>query len=70
MTAAIEFIMSKNLAPKNSNDKRLVNRAKVLPAAKLPKRDNTFSQSRDIREDRSLRQMKNNHSAKAFPHVR
>lgn len=62
--------MNKNLAPKNSNDKRIVNRQEVAPAAEKPKRANTFSQSRDIREDRSLRQMKNNHGAKAFPHTR
>ena len=48
--------MNKNLSPKNSNDKRIVNRQEAAPAAKLPKRANTFSQSRDIREDRSLRQ--------------
>jgi hypothetical protein len=62
--------MNKNLSPKNSNDKRIVNRAPAVPVSPPPKRDNTFSQSRDIREDRSLRQMKNQHSAKAFPHVR
>ncbi len=62
--------MNKNLAPKNSNDKRIVNRQKAAPAEKPPKRDNVFSQSRDIREDRSLRQSKNSHGAKAFPHTR
>jgi len=62
--------MNQNLSPKNSNDKRIVNRQEAAPAAKLPKRDNTFSQSRDIREDRSWRQMKNSHSAKGFPHPR
>jgi hypothetical protein len=34
------------------------------------KRDNTFSKSRDLREDRGTRQMKTKHNAKAFPHVR
>ena len=62
--------MNKNLSPKNSNDKRIVNRQEAAPVAKLPKRDNTFSQSRDIREDRSLRQMKNSPHTKALPHVR
>jgi hypothetical protein len=54
------FTMSKNLSPKNSNDKRIVNRQEAAPATKSPKRENTFSKSRDVREDRSLRQMKNN----------
>jgi hypothetical protein len=38
--------------------------------SKLPKRDNTFSQSRDTREDRGTRQMKTSHNAQSFPHVR
>ena len=62
--------MSKNLAPKNSNDKRIVNRAEITLPPKSAKRDNIFSQSRDIREDRSTRQIKNTNIAKAFPHVR
>jgi hypothetical protein len=37
------------------------------PDPKPPKRDNTFSQSRDIREDRDLRQIKNTHPADTFP---
>ncbi len=40
-----------------------------LPA-KAPKRDNTFSQSRDTREDRGERQMKTSHNAQTFPHAR
>jgi hypothetical protein len=38
------------------------------PSARpLPKkRDNIFSQSRDTREDRSLRQMKNKHNSQTF----
>jgi len=37
------------------------------PALPLPqKRDNIFSKSRDIREDRSLRQMKNTHNSQTF----
>lgn len=66
----IAFIMSKNLSPKNSNDKRIVNRQKVVPAAKSPKRENTFSKSRDVREDRGLRQLKNSLKPTAFPNAR
>jgi len=62
--------MNHNNAPKNSNDKRIVNRQKVVPVAKPPKRDNIFSQSSDIREDRSLRQMKHANKSQSFPHVR
>jgi hypothetical protein len=37
------------------------------PAPKPPKRDKTFSQSRDIREDRDTRQMKTTHKSETFP---
>jgi hypothetical protein len=37
---------------------------------KPPKRDNTFSQSRDTREDRGTREMKTSRNARSFPHVR
>ena len=40
-----------------------------LPA-KAPKRENTFSKSRDTREDRGERQMKTSHNAQTFPHAR
>jgi hypothetical protein len=36
--------------------------------AKPEKRGNTFSQSRDIREDRGERQMKTTHNPQTFPH--
>ena len=36
----------------------------VAPA--IPKRDNTFSQSRDIREDRGERQIKTTHNPETF----
>ncbi|HEX4342794.1 MAG TPA: hypothetical protein VH255_05360 [Verrucomicrobiae bacterium] len=39
-------------------------------APKAKKRDNVFSKSKDVREDRSRREMKNAHSAQTFPHVR
>jgi hypothetical protein len=62
--------MSKTHGPKNSNDKRIVNRQEVTPSPKPPKRDNTFSQSRDTREDRGSRQMKTAHSSQTFSHGR
>jgi len=37
---------------------------------KSHKRDNTFSQSRDTREDRGQREMKTTHNAQTFPHGR
>jgi len=40
------------------------------PAPKPPKRDNTFSQSRDVREDRDTRQMKTTHISETFPHAK
>lgn len=59
--------MNKNIAPKNSNDKRTIVRRSVLPTAKSPQRENTFSQSRDRREDRGMRQMKTSQVANAYP---
>jgi len=38
------------------------------PDPKPPKRDNTFSQSRDIREDRDMRQTKTD-QPRTLPHV-
>lgn len=58
--------MAKPLAPKNSNCKMLVNRQATVTRPKSPSRDNTFSQSRDIREDRGSRQMKTNHNTQSF----
>jgi hypothetical protein len=40
------------------------------PNPKSPKRENTFSKSRDMREDRGERQMKTSHNAQTFPHGR
>ena len=62
--------MIKTPAPKNSNNKRMVNRKEATPSAKAPKRDNTFSQSRDTREDRGTRQAKTTHNSQTFPHGR
>jgi len=38
--------------------------------AKPAKRENTFSKSRDIREDRGTRQMKSSGNSRSFPHTR
>ena len=62
--------MSKTPGPKNSNNKRMVNRKGDTLISKPPKRDNTFSKSRDTREDRGLRQMKTTHSSQTFSHGR
>jgi hypothetical protein len=40
------------------------------PSRKSQKRNNTFSKSRDTREDRGARQMKTAHNAQTFPHGR
>jgi len=40
------------------------------PDLKPARRENTFSQSRDIREDRDTRQIKNTHKAETFPHAK
>jgi hypothetical protein len=63
-----EFYMIKTPAPKNSNSKRNVNRKEVTPLQNPEKRDNIFSQSRDIREDRGLRQVKTEHSSETMSH--
>ena len=42
----------------------------TAPAAKPAKRENTFSKSRDVREDRGARQMKNSHAAQTLPHAK
>ena len=42
----------------------------TAPNRKPKKRDNTFSKSRDVREDRGAGQMKTTHNAQSFPHGR
>ena len=42
----------------------------AAPVPKAKKRDNTFSKSRDTREDRGARQMKTSHNSQTFPHGR
>jgi hypothetical protein len=39
----------------------------VVPRQAEPKRDNTFSQSRDLREDRGTRQIKTTHQSQTVP---
>jgi hypothetical protein len=46
--------------PKTANQFRPVPKSTVSP--KPPKRDNTFSKSRDVREDRGTREMKTSHN--------
>jgi hypothetical protein len=41
----------------------------ATPTSKPQKRENTFSQSRDTREDRDTRQMKATHNSQTFPHT-
>ena len=62
--------MSKTPGPKNSDNKRRVNRKEATPIPKPPKRENTFSKSRDTREDRGERQVKTTHNPQTFPHGR
>ena len=42
------------------------NPQETTPAAKPKKRENTFSKSRDTREDRGTRQMKTTHNSQSF----
>ncbi len=62
--------MIKTPAPKNSNNKKTVDRQEVVANPKPPKRDNTFSKSRDTREDRGMRQAKTMHNSQTLPHGR
>jgi hypothetical protein len=41
---------------------------KAAATPKPPKRDNIFSQSRDLREDRGIREMKTTHNDQTQPH--
>jgi hypothetical protein len=50
--------------------KRGANSNSATLSPKTQKRDNTFSQSRDTREDRGSRQMKTSHNIQTFPHGR
>ena len=54
--------------PKTLHQFRPVPKAAASPQP--PKRDNTFSKSRDTREDRGTREMKTSHNSQSFPHGR
>jgi hypothetical protein len=41
-------------------------RAKPMPTPKAKKRDNIFSKSRDVREDRGTREMKSSNNDQTF----
>ena len=58
--------MTKSPGPKNSNSKLRVNPKEATPVPKPGKRANTFSKSRDTREDRGLRQMKTAQSSQTL----
>lgn len=49
--------------------KEVENPKAAIPNPKSQKRDNTFSKSRDTREDRGSRKMKTTHSPQTFQHV-
>jgi hypothetical protein len=42
------------------------NQVKTIPNQKPQKRDNIFSKSRDLREDRGTREMKTSHNDQTF----
>jgi hypothetical protein len=46
------------------------NPKEAAPNPKSKKRDNIFSKSRDMREDRGERQMKTSHNPQSFAHGR
>lgn len=62
--------MIKPRTPKNSNSKLHENRKEAPPLPKPESRDNVFSQSRDIHEDRGMRQMKTEHNSQTNPRVK
>jgi hypothetical protein len=53
---------------KTSSNKPAVNPKSATAKPTSQKRDNTFSQSRDTREDRGTRQMKTTHNSQTLPH--
>jgi hypothetical protein len=53
---------------KTSSPKPAVNSKATSANSKPQKRENTFSKSRDTREDRGTRQMKTTHNAQTLPH--
>ena len=57
-------IVQTPVSPKTLHQFRPV--PKVAVSAKPPKRGNTFSKSRDVREDRGTREMKTSHDDQTF----
>jgi hypothetical protein len=57
-------VLQKNLHPLQEAPKA------AIAKPKYQKRDNIFSKSRDMREDRGSRQMKTSHNSQTFPHAR
>jgi hypothetical protein len=48
--------------------RKRVSKSEAAVKNSLPKRDNTFSKSRDTREDRGRRQVKTSQSSQTFSH--
>ena len=66
-SAKLSPLPETNVFPQPLHHVRL--RAKEAAANQKPqKRDNTFSKSRDTREDRGARQMKTSHNPQTFTH--
>jgi hypothetical protein len=59
-TTQFSAIMQTPVFPKTAHQFRPAPESTSSP--KPPKRDNTFSKSRDVREDRGTREMKNPHN--------
>jgi hypothetical protein len=60
-TTKFAAIVQTPVFPKTAHQFR-PNQEKVLPHPKPKKRDNIFSKSRDVREDRGTREMKTSHN--------
>jgi len=68
MKRRTKIIMNKNpVFPKALHGLRS-NSEDAIASAKPSKRENTFSKSRDTREDRGTREMKTTHNPQTFPH--
>jgi hypothetical protein len=62
-------VVSQPVFPKTPHRLRPDTKA-VATTSKPKKRDNTFSKSRDTREDRGARKMKTSHNSQTLPHGR
>ena len=61
--------MNKPTVSQKALKQQLRKAKEATPGPKAKKRDDTFSQSRDKREDRGTRQMKTTHKAQTFLHA-